>query len=95
MQQTVDGATVTDQDNVAFANLTLNTLFKDLEVSLRGKLTTDSASSAYAYKAYLDSVLKFQDGSIESWGEAEGFYQDTPTRMDDTDAAVALFARSH
>ncbi len=57
--KTADGALVTEQDNVAFTNLNLHSVFKDLEVSLGGKLMTGSVSSAYTYKAYLDSVLKF------------------------------------
>ena len=57
--KTMDGAPVIEQDNVAFDNLTLHSVFKDLEISVGGKLMTGSVSSNYPYQAYLDIVLKF------------------------------------
>ncbi len=45
---------------------------------------TSCVSSNYPYKAYMNSVLKFQGQTAKPWEESEGCYPDT--YMDDVDA---------
>jgi len=69
-------------DKVAFINMPLHTLFRQVDLELQHQNLTTGVSSCYPYKAMLDTLLKSTDG--RSLG-SELFYKDRGGFLDDVD----------
>ena len=79
-----DGTPVTPEDNVAFSNLSLQSLFRQVDVSLQQQSTTSSIGLNYPYKAMLDSLLKYEEDPKETFMQAQLYYKDSAYFMDDS-----------
>ena len=78
-----------DQDEkVGIVNNFLHSLFKQVDVFLKGKQITQ-ATGTYAYRAYLETLLNYGPAAKRSQLTAAMFYKDTSTKMDTADPTLA------
>ena len=78
-----------DQDEkVGIVNNFLHSLFKQVDVFLKGKQVTQ-ATGTYAYRAYLETLLNYGPAAKRSQLTAAMFYKDTSTKMDTADPTLA------
>ena len=78
-----------DQDEkVGIVNNFLHSLFKQVDVFLKGKQVTQ-AKGTYAYRAYLETLLNYGPAAKRSQLTAAMFYKDTSTKMDTADPRLA------
>ena len=82
-----DGSEIGPDDDVALANLVLNSLFGQCDVSLNQRTINTSAGSNYPYKAYFDVILDSIHYEAETVLQNELFYKDTAGAMDGTGLA--------
>ena len=66
-----DGTPVTNLDNVALVNLSLHSLFRQVDVMLNQKLITSSVGVNYPYKAILDVLLSYNHDVGFYWPQLE------------------------
>jgi hypothetical protein len=96
---TAAGGNVGADIYVAPVNLWMHALFSQVEVFLNNKLVTPS-STAYPYRAYIETVLNFSKDAKDSHLTSALFYKDTAGKMDavnplalDADANMGLKKR--
>ena len=74
-------------------NNLLHSLFSQVNVYLNQKLVSPP-NNAYAYRAYIETLLNYGPAAKKSHLTSALWYDDTPSNMDDlTDGNVGLFAR--
>ena len=83
-----DGTPLAADVKIAPVNLTLHSLFNQIDVSLGQRLISDSTSN-YAYRAYLESLLNFSKLAKQTQLQSSMFYKDTAGSMDETDPTAA------
>ena len=74
-----------EEDKVAFVNLTLHALFRQVDVNLQQKCISPDVSVSYPYKAMLDVLLHTGHDVKESQLQTELYYKDSSGAMDATD----------
>ena len=77
-----DGAPLDSEDNVAFINLPLQTMFSQVDVSLNQIPINKIPAPLYAYKSYLDVLLNNGEEAKESWLQGQLYHSDTPGHLD-------------
>jgi hypothetical protein len=80
------GNRITDSDNVAFENLALQTLWRQVDLSLQQQIITSKVSTNYAYKAYLDVLLNSSTSAMENQLSSQLFHKDLAGFMDTQNA---------
>ena len=75
-------------EKVGIVNNFLHSLFKQVDVFLKGKQVTQ-ATGTYAYRAYLETLLNYGPAAKRSQLTAAMFYKDTSTKMDTSDPTLA------
>ena len=75
-------------EKVGIVNNFLHSLFKQVDVFLKGKQVTQ-ATGTYAYRAYLETLLNYGPAAKRSQLTASMFYKDTSTKMDTADPTLA------
>ena len=70
-----------NDDQVAFVNNTMHSLFKDVEVQINGK-RIKGGDNTYPYKLYLASVFRFSKETQEGQLFSVGFVRDDHAAMD-------------
>lgn len=78
------GAPITKEDNVGFSNLTLQSLFKQVDLSLQQNNLTSAVGLNYSYKAMLDTLLKYDEEPKETQLQSQLYYKDSPGFMDES-----------
>ena len=78
-----DGSILQLGTAVAPINLTLHSLFNQVDVLLQQQLVSSTGSQTYGYKAYIETVLDYGDEAKETQLQAQGFYKDLAGSMDD------------
>ncbi|KAJ8018950.1 hypothetical protein HOLleu_42760 [Holothuria leucospilota] len=76
-----NGEDIENDANVGPANLMLQTLFSEVDVSLNDRLVTPSTNT-YPYRAILETLLSYGPDAKESQLTGSLFYKDTPGKMD-------------
>ena len=69
------GANLGANDAVAPTNLFLHSLFANVSVNLCGKEITEK-DSLYPYRAYLETLLSYNQNVLETRGVGEGWHKD-------------------
>ena len=69
-----------NQTNVAPVNNFLHSLFRQVDVYLNGKQVTP-AMGTYAYRAYLETLLNYDDSAKKSQLTSAMYYKDTAGEM--------------
>lgn len=77
-----DGSPITENDDVAFSNLTLQSLFKQVDVCLQQNNLSSAVGLNYAYKAMLDTILKYDEEPKETQLQTQLYYKDTANFME-------------
>lgn len=72
----------------------LHSLFKQVDVFLKGKQVTQ-ATGTYAYRAYLETLLNYGPSAKKSQLTAALFYKDTAGKMDVADPTLAGVHANH
>ena len=76
-----DGSPLPDDAEVAPVNLTLHSLFSQVDVSINDRLIT-SSKATYPYRAYLEKLLSFGQEAKSTYLTCENWYKDTAGHMD-------------
>lgn len=74
--------TATNIDKVAPVNLTLHSLFNQVDVHLQQELVSSIGSQTYGYKAYIETMLEYGPDAKRSQLQAQLFYKDKAGDMD-------------
>lgn len=82
------GEPVTAKDLVAPVNLTMHSLFKQVDVSLQQQLITTTVGANYPYKAMFDTLLKFEEDPKETQLQSQLYYKDSAGFMNDSNPDV-------
>ena len=83
-----NGDDLDPDEKVGIVNNFLHSLFKQVDVFLKGKQVTQ-ATGTYAYRAYLETLLNYGPAAKRSQLTAAMFYKDTSTKMDTADPTLA------
>ena len=75
-------------EKVAPVNNFLHSLFKQVNVFLKGKQVTQ-ATGTYAYRSYIETLLNYGPSAKQSQLRAALFYKDTAGKMDVADTTLA------
>lgn len=78
-----DGTAVPIGDKVAPINLTLHSLFNQVDVQLQQQLVSSTGSQTYGYKAYIETMLEYGSDAKKSQLQAQLFHKDIPGKMDE------------
>ena len=76
-----NGADLDVDEQVGPVNLWMHALFSQVEVFLNNKLVIPS-STAYPYRAYIETILNFSKGTKSSQLTSALFYKDKAREMD-------------
>ena len=92
-----DGSPVSDIDNVGFVNLTLQSLWSQVDVTVQQQNISPSISTNYPYKAMLDVLLQSRKDTNHL--QSQLFFPDSAGSMDsanpDTGSNSGLYLRSN
>ena len=77
-----DGSALNIDDKVGSVNLTLHSLWNQVDVLVQQKLISSSTNN-YAYKALMETLLSYDTNTKNSRLQTEGFYKDTAGLMDE------------
>lgn len=78
-----DGTEIQAAEMVAPINLTLHSLFNQVDVQLQQQLVSRTGSQTYGYKAYIETVLEYGGEAKRTQLQPQGFYKDKAGQMDD------------
>ena len=70
-----DGTSTKNDEYVAPINLTLHSLFKEMNIQLQQQSVGSFSNQLYVYKAYMDAIRT--PSNRQSFLDAQGFYKDT------------------
>ncbi|XP_021357788.1 uncharacterized protein F54H12.2-like [Mizuhopecten yessoensis] len=79
-----DGSNISSTEDIGPVNFLLPALFSQVDVTLQGR-TVISTTANYAYKAYIQTLLKDGNGAKTSQLTTQLWHKDTDGEMDDTD----------
>jgi hypothetical protein len=76
----VDGVAMTADDDVTSINLVLHSLFSQVDVQLQQQLV--SSNQLYPYKAYLETLLHYDEGAKKTFLQSQGYAKDRAETID-------------
>ena len=79
----VGGVPTADSDQVGPVNLTLHSIFRQIDLSLNQKIVSPDVGVNYPYKAMIDLLLNSNSDMIESQAEAALFHKDQAERFEE------------
>lgn len=82
-----DGTPLTSKETVGFVNLTSQSLWNQVDISIQQQVITPTVSTNYAYKSYMDVFMKYGISSQISALESRLFIPDSPGFMNVADAS--------
>src|SRR6185436_17838974 len=77
-----DGTDIDNTNAVGAVNLTLHSLFSEIDIKLNNTIIT-TTNNTYAYRAYLETVLSYGIEAKTSQLRAAGYYKDAPGHMEE------------
>ena len=81
-ERDLNGNPTSDSDQVGPVNLTLHSIFRQIDLSLNQKIVSPDIGVNYPYKAMIDMLLSSPTGMTLSQGQAAYFYKDQPDAME-------------
>ena len=78
-----DGKPVTAENKVALANLSLHSIFRQVDVSFQQNVITTSVGLNYGYKSILDSILYYTEEPKESHMGSAMYFRDDAEGIND------------
>ncbi|KAK3107428.1 hypothetical protein FSP39_014345 [Pinctada imbricata] len=92
-----DGSKPLDTEYVGPVNLTLQSMFSQVDVTLQGK-SVSSTTTHYPYKCMIETLLSYGDEAKSSQLTSQLFYKDSSGQLDDNDVTqgrnTALYDRA-
>ena len=82
-----------DVETVGFVNNPLHSMIKQISIRLENTLITEQ-SDTYAYRAYIESVLNYDESAKKTFLTSALFYKDTAGNMDEPDPTKAAAGRN-
>ena len=76
------GQPATPSHQVAPINLTLHSIFRQVDIALNQKVVSSDVGASYPYKAMTDFLLSTNTNMVQSEGEAALFHKDQPGAME-------------
>lgn len=76
------GEKITADDSVGFVNLTLQSLFRQVDVCLQQQIINTGVGLNYPYKAMIDTLLKFEEDPKTTQLQSQLYFKDTAGYMD-------------
>jgi hypothetical protein len=73
---------ITDADDVALENIPLQTIWSQIDISLQQKVINSRVDTNYAYKSYLDVLLKNSKIEMSNQLTSQLFFKDDATLFD-------------
>lgn len=93
-----DGSILNEKEKVALINLPLHSMWNQVDISLQQQIITSSVSNNYAYKAYIDMLLKHGTLTNDPECQTQLYNQDNAGSFDDADpitgSNLGLYIRS-
>lgn len=93
-----DGSILNEKEKVALINLPLHSMWNQVDISLQQQIITSSVSNNYAYKAYIDMLLKHGTLPNDPECQTQLYNQDNAGSFDDADpitgSNLGLYIRS-
>ena len=80
----LNGVPTADLDQIAPVNLTLHSIFHQIDLSLNQKIVSPDVGVNYPYKAMIDLLLQSNSDMINSQAQAALFHKDTPGNFEET-----------
>lgn len=80
-----DGSILNEKEKVALINLPLHSMWNQVDISLQQQIITSSVSNNYAYKAYIDMLLKHGTLPNDPECQTQLYDQDNAGSFDDAD----------
>lgn len=77
-----DGDTVTSSDNVTVINFPLQSLWSQVDIALQNQIITSGTNNLYAFKSYIDAIVKSKADDEDILLPSQLFYKDTTGAMD-------------
>ena len=77
-----DGSAVQGFKQLAPINLTLHSMFNQVDVQLQQQLVSSTGGQTYGYKAYIETLLDYGHEAKNTQLQAQGFYKDRAVAMD-------------
>jgi hypothetical protein len=78
-----NGDPIDTDEKVALVNLSMHSIFRQVDLMLDGKNISPDVGVSYAYKSIIDTLLEEDTEYLLSNGKAEMFYKDIAGQMDD------------
>ena len=78
-----DGTAPEVEEVVSPVNLTLHSIFNQVDVQILQQLVSSTESQTYGYKAYMETLLEYGHQAKKTQLQAQGFYKDKAGAMDD------------
>ncbi|XP_062579536.1 uncharacterized protein F54H12.2-like [Saccostrea cucullata] len=92
-----DGSPLKEKEKVGFVNLTLQSLWNQVDISVQQQVITPTVSTNYAYKSYMDVFLKYGTSAQVPCLSSQLYIPDSAGFMDSADAVtggnMGLFQR--
>ena len=76
-----NGKNIEETDKVGFINIPLQSLWRQVDISLQQKVISSRVGTNYAYKAYLDTLLNYSTSQKKSQLTSELFARDPAGEM--------------
>lgn len=86
-----DGSDCGAADKVAPVNLLMHSMFSQVDVSLNGKLISDSTPT-YPYRAMIETLLNYDKEAKDTHLQAQMYFKDTAGQMDFNDLAATAIS---
>ena len=83
-ERDINGKPTDTSDQVAPVNLTLHSIFRQIDLSLNQKIVSPDVGVNYPYKAMIDFLLGTTSDMINSQDQAVLFLKDQPKNMEET-----------
>lgn len=90
-----DGTPVDNTDDVALVNLSMHSLFRQVDVLLNQKPINSNVGLNYPYKSMIDTLVNYSHDVKDSQLQSEGYFKDTAFFMDDTQSNAGHVQRKN
>ena len=79
-----DGSNVAGDANVGVTNLTLHSMFRNIEMEIgKNRKSVSDTAPLYAFRAFLETLLSYSDDVKKNRLLTEGWIEDTESHFDD------------
>ena len=89
-----DDKPVDQTDEVCLVNLSLHSLFRQVDIALQQQIVTPTVGTNYPYKAMFDVLLNHGHDAKETQLQSEGYYKDSAGSFDNSKSNTGALLRT-